>query len=206
MSGDHRNRKRLAIGEIVGSPTRWPDSYWYVESHASDYVRPKGSLDSREILVHVPTGIKAPCRTNTIRNGNLPLLNIASEQSKTRIIYNSVNQHWGHIFNKRVVSCKRQYRNYRGLPFQREWDPLRGGSWHRAAWEILRDIGPRPSTNYVLSIITHSKGFVRGNLKWETKTLNWLEAGIRKAVRSGSTQEELFKMIQEIYLDRSPLP
>lgn len=52
------------------------------------------------------------------------------------------------------------------MPFQREWNPRRGGSFRQAELDISAEIGERPSKHHTIHVVDHAKGFCRGNLAW----------------------------------------
>jgi hypothetical protein len=181
-----RLRRRFAIGEIVGSPKGWPESYWFVKSHGPD-----SGKHSTEILEHHPTGIIEMRGSNFIRRGCLPDMMLMLSLTHT---YKSAKSHWDEIFRR-----TRTNRNYKKMPFQSEWNPDRGGSFMCAAWEIEQEIGSRPSEKHQLAIITWHKGFVRGNLRWDPRHVNVLEAHIRKALNSGMSVTKVHQLVREVH-------
>jgi hypothetical protein len=179
-----RPRVRLAIGEIVGSPRGWADSYWFVVEHAPDYVSPKNHYNhSAEIVEHYPTGQ----RRRLYKNGNIPFVKPDPR------LYKTVQDHF--------YSFRRPTRERNGeiLDFQMEWNPDRGGSFIRAVWEIEQDIGKRPTSQHHLAVQNHALGFVRGNLKWEPRAENIAEAHIRAWFRKGATLEQVISKVHQIW-------
>jgi hypothetical protein len=76
--------------------------------------------------------------------------------------YVTVAFHYGCIFNPTY----RGYKNYKGMPFYKPWNPKEGGSLLSAYFWIVENLGRRPKGRWSLDIINHSKGFVPGNLRW----------------------------------------
>jgi hypothetical protein len=188
-------RRRFGIGEIIPGPRGWRSSYWFVAEHAPDYVAPKGEKHhSRELLQHVPTGITGILNVTSLRRGHCPALSL-NDKDKFQPICYSVRGHHSTINNPDAS----RHKTYKGMPFQKEWDPNHGGSFLRGAWEIYQDIGPRPSPTHQLSIVIHEKGFVRGNLCWSTRATNWLEAVLRRAKKSGETKEHVLALVEFVW-------
>jgi hypothetical protein len=51
------------------------------------------------------------------------------------------------------------------MPFFKDWDPAKGGSFDVGADWIIKNLGRRPKGT-TLHIIDHATGFVPGNLEW----------------------------------------
>lgn len=81
---------------------------------------------------------------------------------KPRPEWATVKNHHHNIFH----SSSRGHKNYKGMPFFKEWNPDCGGDlWKGAKW-IIENLGERPSPNYTMDVIDHAIGFVPGNLRW----------------------------------------
>jgi hypothetical protein len=190
--GHKKSIKHLAIGEIVGPPYGWKDSYWFVLEH--------GQTDrwgSRELIQHWPTGLKESARVRSLNAGEVPRLRFQSLKH-LRVIRASITCHYRLIVGNKSYRA-RQYRNYKNLPFQKEWNPKEGGSLMSAVWEIGRDLGPKPSPNHHLGIIVHSKGFVRGNLHWVIGSFNQFESKCRAIKAAGVSEKEAVELVRSIY-------
>jgi hypothetical protein len=74
---------------------------------------------------------------------------------------NTVRSHYYRIFYK----SSEHHRYYRGMPFFKDWNPLKGGSLDAGTEWIIKNLGRRPKGT-TLHIIDHATGFVPGNLEW----------------------------------------
>lgn len=104
-------------------------------------------------------------RTNALMFGQIAGLHAPRGYVTDKILYQAVASHYQFIFSK---GCP----TYRGLPFQAEWNPGKGGSYIAGMRHLLADIGKRPKGKWELHIIDRQDGFVRGNLMWVPKTIH----------------------------------
>lgn len=102
---------------------------------------------------------------------------IVGLNGKTRVEYATVYGHWTNIFHP---NSETKQRCYADMPFHAAWNPDKGGSFKAGMLDLIADIGERavwakehgvPERSVSLHIIDHAKGFVPGNLAWETKAV-----------------------------------
>ena len=78
----------------------------------------------------------------------------------------------------------RQYKDYggRGISIHPDWIG-RGGFQ-----SFLSEIGPRPSPNHTLDRIDNNKGYVPGNIRWATRTIQNRNASKNVFLTDGVTK------------------
>src|SRR4029077_6370672 len=192
-----RKRKRFAVGEIVGLyDNGWPEAYWYKIFDGPNDKQGRSTSWVVNAVTKEKRLIQDGYYRVYLKRGILSAPAFRFRSSDFYYIHHSVYTHHALIVHKKRWTA--YVDNYYGLPFEENWNPEKEGSFFRATWEIKEDLGPRPSNKHQLSIVDHSRGFVRGNLKWSHRAWNLLEACIRGVFRVGGTAEEMIKLVEEV--------